>query len=194
MREQTNNGRGILSPKNVEQIDNKFNKWTPVHSEAIKRFSLGKENSPVMEKCIRQKGESAAAFGDLGKSCHIADEVNRIIPYPAATVTAEKKCSSLPPMRPVALNHDVTSLDAPVLTLKERKTSQEVLCAYLLTSPPDLRPVPGFSSAMSQNDRVREGVDCDEVFTGIVLGNGATLRKKGIFLTVFTFSFFLEHM
>ena len=41
-----------------------------------------------------------------------------------------------------------------------------------------IRPLPGFSAALSQHERVREGVDCDEVFPGIVLGNGATLRKK----------------
>ena len=41
-----------------------------------------------------------------------------------------------------------------------------------------IRPLPGFSAALSQHERVREGVDCDEVFPGIVLGNGATLRKR----------------
>ena len=31
---------------------------------------------------------------------------------------------------------------------------------------------------MTIHERVREGIDCDEVFPNVILGNGATVRRK----------------
>ena len=84
------------------------------------------------------------------------------------------------PMEKVELKYDFENNcgGVPSLTLQERKRKAEILNGYLLLSAPDVRPVPGVSAALSQHERVREGIDCDEVFSRIVLGNGATLRKK----------------
>lgn len=68
--------------------------------------------------------------------------------------------------------------NAPILTLKERKSLAETFCSYLNVRHPDLRPTPGFNGVLSNHERIRQGIDCDEVFPGIILGNGATVKKK----------------
>jgi atypical dual specificity phosphatase/dual specificity phosphatase 3 len=53
------------------------------------------------------------------------------------------------------------------------------MTGYLMVDPPDIRYVPGLTEKpLSNGDRIRLGIDCDEVFPKIVLGNGVTLRKK----------------
>ena len=47
-----------------------------------------------------------------------------------------------------------------------------------MVEPPDKRDVPGFPNPLTNGERMRNGIDCDEVFPNIILGNGATLRKK----------------
>ena len=64
------------------------------------------------------------------------------------------------------------------MTLKDRKALAETLISYLNVEHPDLRPMPGYDIEMSNFDRIREGIDCDQVFSNIVLGNGATVKKK----------------
>ena len=54
----------------------------------------------------------------------------------------------------------------------------ETLISYLNVDHPDLRPMPGYDVELSNFDRIREGIDCDQVFSNIVLGNGATVKKK----------------
>ena len=77
------------------------------------------------------------------------------------------------------LNIDLDILSDLVLSLKERKSrSEKVTSGYLMVEPPDKRHVPGFKDPLTNGERMRNGIDCDEVFPNIVLGNGATLRKK----------------
>ena len=77
------------------------------------------------------------------------------------------------------LNVDLDIMSDLVLSLKERKSrSQAVMSGYLMVEPPDKRIVPGFTEPLSNGERMKHGIDCDEVFPNIVLGNGATLRKK----------------
>ena len=157
--------RNILSPRNIELLDSRFNRWTPVHAEAIKRNSAppatdatdvgGKENSGRTAESMHGSRDSQPYKSGAGKT-------------------------PLAPMERVELKYDFENGCAglPSLTLQERKRRAEILNGYLLVSTPDVRPMPGFTAAFSQHERVREGVDCDEVFSRIVLGNGATLRKK----------------
>ena len=65
------------------------------------------------------------------------------------------------------------------LTFKARKERADALSSgYLEIFTPDQRTIPGFNTPMTTQQRLRQGYDCDEVFPRIILGNGATLRKK----------------
>ena len=82
------------------------------------------------------------------------------------------------PPKPKVLPYDLDAFKADYLTFKERKTkAEELAVAYMTVYTPEERMVPGFEAPMNSSERVKEGVDCDEVFPRIVLGNGATLRK-----------------
>ena len=75
------------------------------------------------------------------------------------------------------INLDKSSINA--LTLKERKArANKVMTDYLMVVTPDRRNVPGFIEPLNNGERMRFGVDCDEVFPNIILGNGATLKRK----------------
>ncbi|TRY67351.1 hypothetical protein TCAL_12462 [Tigriopus californicus] len=65
----------------------------------------------------------------------------------------------------------------PIQTLKQRQDQADQLLVYLRVQPPDSREVPGYEYYLNQAERAREGVDCDEIFPGIILGNGATLKR-----------------
>ena len=161
--------RNILGPRNIELLDSRFSRWTPVHAEAMKRYSA----------------PSASDVGDKENSGRRTE--SKIVPRTTKFSVdslhqnfGEGKAPLAPPTEKVVLKYDFENDCAgrPSLTLQERKRKAEILNGYLLVSTPDVRPVPGFSAVLSQHERVREGVDCDEVFSRIVLGNGATLRKK----------------
>ena len=62
--------------------------------------------------------------------------------------------------------------------MKDRKTLAEALTCYLSIEPPQFLDTPGYEKPMTIHERVREGIDCDEVFPNIILGNGATVRRK----------------
>ena len=99
--------------------------------------------------------------------------------------------------------YDLESMKGPTLTLKDRKILAEAMTSYLGTQPPQFRYVPtypifqfffniaifchfffnfrdtpGYDKAMTIHERIREGIDCDEVFPNLVLGNGCTVKKK----------------
>jgi len=89
--------------------------------------------------------------------------------------------SSSPPMAKKStkgLRWDIARIDAPIRTSKERQGGKEELGRYICTICPDDREMPGFEGIVAKWDRNKHGVDCDEVFPGIVLGNGATVKKK----------------
>ena len=73
---------------------------------------------------------------------------------------------------------DLEKSKCPNLTLKERKSLAETMTSYLSVQNPDLRETPGFDQLLTNHDRIRNGIDCDEVFPNIILGNGATLKRK----------------
>ena len=64
------------------------------------------------------------------------------------------------------------------MTFKERNARCNFLSQYLEISPPDIRPVSGFETSLSYFQRVQNGVDCDEVYENLILGNAATVKKK----------------
>ena len=89
-------------------------------------------------------------------------------------------------------------MDPPIRTSKERKEGAQEVSKYLDVLTPDEREMPGFEGKLAKWDRhrsvstvqspalstaefcffLRHGIDCDEVFPGIYLGNGATVKKK----------------
>lgn len=90
-----------------------------------------------------------------------------------------KSCS--PPLaKKVAkgLRYNIARIDAPIRPSKDRREGASQLGDYILTECPDDREVPGFEGVVAKWDRNKHGVDCDEVFPGIILGNGATVKKK----------------
>lgn len=99
-----------------------------------------------------------------------------LITSPAPQPQTETKTPTLSKVREKWEKMEKAS--APVLTLKDRKTLAETLCSYLNVQNPDLRETPGYDVELSNFDRIREGIDCDQVFANIVLGNGATVKKK----------------
>ena len=77
------------------------------------------------------------------------------------------------------LDIDLENITCNSMSFKERKErSERVMSGYLMIDTPGIRSVPGYPSPLSHGERLRHGVDCDEVFPNIILGNGATLRKK----------------
>ena len=79
-------------------------------------------------------------------------------------------------LTPITLEQE--SKIAPVLKLKDRKKLAEALTSYLSIEPPQFLDTPGYEKPMTIHERVREGIDCDEVFPNVILGNGATVRRK----------------
>ena len=77
------------------------------------------------------------------------------------------------------LREEYSDLDqaAPPLSLKERQERASELSRYLLVTPEESRPMPGYPTSLTPSERVRAGADCDAVFPGILLGNGATLKR-----------------
>jgi len=76
------------------------------------------------------------------------------------------------------LRYDVAFISPPVRTSKERKEQAAEVAKYLSVITPEEREMPGFEGKLAKWDRHRHGVDCDEVYPGIILGNGATVKKK----------------
>jgi len=76
------------------------------------------------------------------------------------------------------LRYDIAFIDPPIRTSKERKEAAYEVSKYLNILTPEERELPGFEGKLAKWDRHRHGVDCDEVFPGIFLGNGATVKKK----------------
>ena len=149
--------RPILSRKNANLEEKKVNSWTPMHQEDIRvrRSSMllaDKENSPEVNRKIRS--ESASRIS---------------VPRAQTPLIMKSKLRS---------KYDLTSPDIPTLTLKQRKAEADRLLEYLLIIPEEARPMPGFEKSMTGAERVREGIDCDQVFENIILGNGTTLKRK----------------
>jgi len=90
--------------------------------------------------------------------------------------------NSPPPIKKSAglagLRYDISCIDPPIRTSRERKEAAQEVSKYLNVLTPDERVMPGFKGKLAKWDRHKHGVDCDEVYPGIVLGNGATVKKK----------------
>jgi len=76
------------------------------------------------------------------------------------------------------LRYDVAFISPPIRTSKQRKEAAQEVAKYLSVYTPEEREMPGFEGKLAKWDRHRHGVDCDEVYPGIILGNGATVKKK----------------
>lgn len=76
------------------------------------------------------------------------------------------------------LRYDLAFIAPPIRTSKARKEAAHEVSKYLNVITPDERVMPGFKGKLAKWDRHKHGIDCDEVYPGIVLGNGATVKKK----------------
>eukprot|EP00092_Neocalanus_flemingeri_P040871 GFUD01044493.1.p1 GENE.GFUD01044493.1~~GFUD01044493.1.p1 ORF type:complete len:524 (+),score=169.43 GFUD01044493.1:52-1572(+) len=90
--------------------------------------------------------------------------------------------NSPPPVKKSAaaegLRYDIAFIAPPIRTSRDRKEAAHEVSKYLNVLTPEEREMPGFEGKLGKWERHRHGVDCDEVFPGIVLGNGATVKKK----------------
>ena len=69
--------------------------------------------------------------------------------------------------------YDLDAFGSDYLSLKERKSrAEELAVRYMTVYTPEERMVPGFveQGPMNSSERLKEGVDCDEVFPRIILG------------------------
>jgi len=152
-----------------ETSDNKENAYTHIRekeSPVIKRrYEVDINNNYNIEKS-RQASEPPKTLPKL-------DSTN-VSPI-STSITRQKSISV-----PFTLNINLDIAKDQVLTLKERKArSERAMTGYLMVEPPNIRYVPGFKEEpLSNGERLRLGIDCDEVYPKIVLGNGVTLRKK----------------
>lgn len=148
--------RSVLQTKNLQHHDNKEYKWLPVHEAAMKSHDFGSKNKENEERFKFARDSSE--------------------PPPSATASPcrqrRKMCSN------IRAKVDLDNCKASVLSLKDRKRVADKLLAYLNLGPPEYRITPGYSEPLTSNERLKEGVDCDEVFPGVVLGNGGTVKKK----------------
>ncbi|XP_040580522.1 uncharacterized protein [Lepeophtheirus salmonis] len=77
---------------------------------------------------------------------------------------------------PEYFNQSSIAKTTPLMTLKERKMYAQELQTYLYTHPPEDLTPPGCEDSLVINRKII-GVDCDEVYPRIILGNGATLKN-----------------
>ena len=135
---------------------------------------LNGKDSPL----IKRRYEIDSNKNDNILKCRQASEPPKTLPKLNSSISTSGslKGNEAPAFK---LNIDLDILSDLVLSLKERKSrSEKVTSGYLMVEPPDKRQVPGFPDPLTNGERMRNGIDCDEVFPNIVLGNGATLRKK----------------
>jgi len=119
---------------------------------------------------ISETSDKSASRRKKKEKRRIAAAANNNSPPPP------KKSASKPSIP--GLKFDIASINSPIRTSKERKESAAVVGKYIRVITPEAREMPGFEGKLAKWDRHRHGIDCDEVFPGIVLGNGATVKKK----------------
>ena len=186
MNEISNRNRKYHQYKNIPD-DKNISSWMPVHEWAIqhhrfgqnRNFDMDRNNNLINSYQKRREISEPPGANFASKIKREREDNNNLtrkiqIDPPENLENASKnRCSK------VGENIEfLENLKAPVLTMKERKKMAENLTSYLNFKPADLRETPGFSTPMTNHERIREGVDCDLVFDNVVLGNGATLKHK----------------
>lgn len=163
--------------------DNKKYNWLPVHDHAIKHHRDASEISKTHRDASEIIKPSRNVVVDTNNneirpSFRRREMTEPPVKHQRPNAMKNANCiSSDVRQKYAALLSDKSS--APLLTLKERQQLAEIMMAsYLRVGNPDLRPTPGFPGDLSSFDRIREGVDCDEVYPNVILGNGATVKKK----------------
>ena len=110
---------------------------------------------------------------------HLEDHDNRAYDWtPVHQVDIRRRSIENQENCPPILHYDLSACKAEALTFKERKSRADRLSSYLVVVTPDERAMPGFDGPLNPSERIRHGCDCDEVYPRIILGNGATVRKK----------------
>jgi hypothetical protein len=167
--------------KNLQQYENKTYNWQPVHEIAINRHKNSNENYMSRPRCVGNvSNDNNNNKVYLSKPPSTPFGTNR-----REDLGGSPKSSCSSPLRQrrklcsnVREKFDLESRNVPMLTLKERKILADTLASYMLISPPEAKETPGFDRLLTIHERISEGVDCDEVFPNIILGNGATVKKK----------------
>ena len=203
---ETNSNRAPI--KRSINYDHPQPEWTLVHQTDMRKRALGlsdenieskaavtcnarnsenKENDVpnVKEKdspLIKRRYELDVTNNHATFKGRQASEPPKTLPKVESTISSPINTSMSRIQKEVPvfkLNIDLDILSDLVLSIKERKSrSEKVTSAYLMVDPPDKRNVPGFTEPLTNGERMRHSIDCDEVYPNIILGNGATLRKK----------------
>jgi len=149
-------------------VENKERKIIRVRKNSDRRKRLDTINSES-EYSISETSDKSARRKKKEKR-RIAAASNNSPPPPKKSVSKNPN---------PGLKFNIASVsDAPMRNSKERKASANEVAKYLDVITPDARAMPGFEGNLAKWDRHRHGIDCDEVFPGIYLGNGATVKKK----------------
>ena len=153
--------------KNIEDKENIYNYNKEKDSPIVKRRFELDQNNNYCDLKHRQLSEPPKTLPKPENS-----GTQLILKSNSSIQTKNGKVS-------LKLNIDLDTPPVNVLKLKERKIrSDRAMTGYLMVVTPDRRNVPGFIEPLNVGERMRNGVDCDEVFPNIILGNGATLKRK----------------
>ena len=121
--------RNAVSPRNLELLESRFSRWTPVHAEAMKRYSAPSASaSQVGDK--ENWGGGAESTSSVSRAAKFRTDSH-------SRATGEGNISATP-MERIELKYDLELECAglPALTLQERKRKAEMLNGYLLVSTP----------------------------------------------------------
>ena len=141
---------------------------------------LTEKDSPA----IKRRYETDTNNNYLTTSSRVASEPPKTIPKLESNTTlttnnVNKERTKKTEKMEFKVDIDLESITCNSMSFKDRKErSERVMSGYLMIDTPGIRSVPGYPSPLSHGERLRHGIDCDEVFPNIILGNGATLRKK----------------
>ena len=154
-------------------------KWQPVHEIAMNRNRAQNDNFNQNHQRIydRNNNEVVKSRREFSEPPFTASRLqSKLTTSPSPPPLKQQKTALISNVRQKM--EELERSKSPHLTLKERKALAETMTSYLSVHNPDLRPTPGFDELLTNHDRIRLGIDCDEVFPNVILGNGATLKRK----------------
>ena len=169
---------------NVKINEREQNPWDPIHNSAINKHKNINDNNNVN----RTTADLISKEKEIDKNNNLINSrISPLLPRkflktedepkiePKIEIEQDKKILRLTVRERYAA---LEALNAPVLSLKDRKDLAESLTSYLNILHADLRETPGYDHPLGTYERLKEGVDCDTVFENIILGNGGTVKKK----------------
>ena len=154
-------------------------KWQPVHEIAMNHNRAQNDNYNQNHQRIydRNNNEVVKSRREFSEPPFTASRLqSKLTTSPSPPPLKQQKTALISNVRQKM--EELERSKSPHLTLKERKALAETMTSYLSVHNPDLRPTPGFDELLTNHDRIRLGIDCDEVFPNVILGNGATLKRK----------------